>query len=95
MLMKYLEKDDNFELFCVVIFRIFGLEFMTIGIVPIWVCYQYSLGLGMLQDFSGQKLVAYCLISLVTSGLVFYFSRPFARYARRRRELRRSISVSA
>jgi hypothetical protein len=97
-LMKNVNKGQNidlFEIFAVIIMRILGIIFVVGGLIGFWalsLVHIHTSIMAMLHWHSVQIILACAVVSLAASGLIFYFSRPFARYARRRHEIRMSIT---
>ena len=92
--MKDMKKAQAIEFFAVTCFRIFGGIFTVNALACFWVISRVS-SLGMFYWYSVREIAACSVFNLLLAGSLFYFSKPFAHYSRRRHEMRIDIIKSA
>jgi uncharacterized membrane protein YqjE len=94
-LMKNMNKGEKAEFFAVIVMRIFGIIFMENGLMCLWILSLIHTPAVVMFRWHPVQIILVCaVICFAASGFILYFSRPFARYARRRHEIRMGIAKS-
>jgi hypothetical protein len=85
--MKDMSKGGKMEVFTLICIRIFGVMFIVDATLSIWVLNAFR-AYGFLDSILVLKTFAASLLSIGLAYICFHFSVPFARFVRRRYEIK-------